>query len=225
MDPRTPNESPARAVVTAYRAGERMPPSRRDAAWERLAAAIAEEEVATPGRGRPRWLAAGAVLLAAAAVVLVVDGLRRSADRQASEAGDHQAVHDAPEVAPEPVRMVRPPAGKAAVVAPPVPVDREPTTREPAQRPTATAPDAALGAELALLRAARAALANGSPEQALRELAEHQRRFPGGLLAQERMVLRVQALCDSGSTGQARAAAREFTQAYPSSPHVASCGE
>lgn len=76
-----------------------------------------------------------------------------------------------------------------------------------------------LDAELSLLRRARAAL-TGSPQQALRLLGEHARRFPTGVLAEERMLLRVQALCAVGRPERARAAAREFARAHPDSPHA-----
>ena len=234
MDPRMHPEQHARAVVTAYREGERMPASARDAAWVRLSAAIEDEaaqEVVVPrGAARSRWLAGGAVLLAAAALVLVIDGLRRSAGRQAEGAGDHQAVHEVPAAASEPVRTVRSPPGEVVVATPPpVVAGPGPVVREPARPGTQPPEDAALGAELVLLREARAALARAAPEEALQRLAEHELRFPGGLLAEERRVLRVQALCESGAAEQARAAARRFTQEHPSSPHAASladsCGE
>jgi len=241
-------EQHARDVVHAYREGERLPPAARDAAWARLTASIDRQGVdevdgvdgvdAVEGvdagvvrRGkRSRWLAVGAVLLAAAAVLLVVDGLRRKAGREAEGVGDHQAVHEVPAPALEPVRTVRPLAIEAPVITqPPVVTSPGPTNREPSRSSPPPAEDAALGAELALLRAARAALAKAAPQEALQRLAEHERRFPGGLLAEERMVLRVQALCESGAVEEARAAARRFTQERPNSPHAGSlaggCGE
>ncbi len=221
MDPRTPPDPHADDVLAAYRTGERLPAKRRDAAWQRLTAAIADEEAASAKTHRGRWLAGGVVLLAAAAVILVVGELRRSAGRQVTGADDQQAAHDLRAAPVEPVRKVRPAEALEHVVVPSQPPAAAPA-RAPEAKPTAT-PDADLGAELALLRAARTALASAAPEQALRELAEHQRRFPGGLLAEERMVLRVQALCESGATEQARAAAQEFSNAHPGSPHVASC--
>ena len=239
MDPRMPPEQHARAVVTAYREGERMPASARDAAWVRLSAAMREDKIGNGevvevvevprGAARSRWLAGGAALLAAAALVLVIDGLRRSAGREAEGAGDHQAVYELPAAAPEPVRTVRSPAGEVLLVMPPPAVAEPGPAREPPRSGTQPPEDATLGAELVLLREARAALARAAPEEALQRLAEHELRFPGGLLAEERRVLRVQALCESGAAEQARAAARRFIQEHPSSPHAASladsCGE
>lgn len=80
-------------------------------------------------------------------------------------------------------------------------------------------PARGLDAELSLLRRARTALAE-SPQQALQLLAEHARRFPAGHLAEERMLLRVQALCAVGEPERARAAARKFARAHPESPHI-----
>ena len=235
MGSRMQPEQHALDVVHAYREGERLPPAARDAAWARLTASIDRQggdEVdgvdgvdggGVRGGKRSRWLAGGAVLLAAAAVLLVVDGLRRSAGREAEGVGDHQAVHEVPAPALEPVRTVRPLAIEAPVITqPPVVSSPGPVHREPPRSSPPPAEDAALGAELALLRAARAALATAAPQEALQRLAEHERRFPGGLLAEERMVLRVQALCESGAVEEARAAARRFTQERPNSPHAAS---
>ncbi len=77
-----------------------------------------------------------------------------------------------------------------------------------------------LEAELALLRAARAALTQGDTATTLRLVADHARRFMAGHLAEERMVLRVQALCERGEREQSREAVRQLLAAYPNSPHA-----
>lgn len=95
---------------------------------------------------------------------------------------------------------------------------------DPAPPPAADSPEqppsAGLDVELSLLRRARAALTAASPGQALELLAEHARRFPSGHLAEERMLLRVQALCAVGEPERARATARAFARAHPGSPHT-----
>jgi hypothetical protein len=52
-----------------------------------------------------------------------------------------------------------------------------------------------LSEEVAILSRAETDLHSGKPEAALRLLNEHERRFGNGLLAEERIAARVQALC------------------------------
>ena len=72
--------------------------------------------------------------------------------------------------------------------------------------------------EYRLLRAARQALAE-FPARALALTEEHARRFPRGMLGQEREAIAVEALFQLGREGQARERARSFFATYPSSPH------
>jgi len=71
--------------------------------------------------------------------------------------------------------------------------------------------------ELRLLRRARAAVAEGDFEGALRPIAEHARRFPDGTLAEEREALRVKSLSTLGQTAEARRAASSFQRRFPNS--------
>jgi len=59
--------------------------------------------------------------------------------------------------------------------------------------------------EVAILSRAETALHNGKPEVALRLLAEHERKFGNGILAEERIAARLQALCALGRTAEAEA--------------------
>ncbi len=72
--------------------------------------------------------------------------------------------------------------------------------------------------EYRLLRAARQALAE-FPARALALTEEHARRFPRGILGQEREAIAIEALVQLGREGPARARARSFFATYPSSPH------
>jgi hypothetical protein len=72
--------------------------------------------------------------------------------------------------------------------------------------------------EVALLQRAQAALGS-SPAQALALADEHQRRFRGGILAQEREVIAINALVRLGRTGEARSRAARFLAGYPRSAH------
>jgi len=122
-----------------------------------------------------------------------------------------------------------PPVARAAPIAPPVarpPEAQEPEPERAPAPPIATAAAAAssaprtLSAETELLLAAQRELSAGQPERALALLAEHDRRHPRGVLAQERAASRVLALCAAGRTAEARAEAEAFVREAPGSPLV-----
>lgn len=239
MDPDR-HELVGRDVLAAYRKIQ-VPPAIRESAWERLQVEIddhqAEPSIAEPRRNKSvGWAVA---LLTAAALVLVIAGLRRMAG-PSGETQDHQSAQDAartsepartsersddepqspspnlpaPELAPQPEPL--PPAERRTR-----PSER-PTTEAPQAAPAAEAPaDSTLQAELSLLRAARAALAKNDAATALRLLGDHASQFPNGLLAEERMVLRAQALCEHGDRTEAREAVQQLLRAYPQSPNAA----
>jgi hypothetical protein len=78
-----------------------------------------------------------------------------------------------------------------------------------------------LADELALLRAAHAALERGDAAAALAFLDQHEERFARGILTQERIATRALALCAAGRTSEARSAARGLLRLAPRSPHLA----
>ncbi len=92
------------------------------------------------------------------------------------------------------------PATAVALVAPPAP---------PAAVPEG--PD-----EVALLREAQD-LIHSSPQGSLARVAEHERRFPNGVLTQEREVIAVEALVRVGHHAAARTRADRFLARYPRS--------
>ncbi len=135
------------------------------------------------------------------------------------------------------LRSEPPPAKPAATapvksaVVPPAPVAPAPESAPPAepevQSPEKRAPVASsrpadsLAEEVAILSRASAELHAGRPAAALLALEEHRRRFPRGVLAQERTSARVQALCALGRTKQAQAELTQLARSSPNSPHVA----
>jgi type IV secretory pathway VirB10-like protein len=72
--------------------------------------------------------------------------------------------------------------------------------------------------EGALLHRAHAVIAT-DPRQALALTVEHSRRFPNGMLAQEREVIAIEALARLGRAGDARARAAAFFATYPGSAY------
>lgn len=117
-------------------------------------------------------------------------------------------------------------ASDPAPVAPPV---SEPAKEEAVIESKAVAPRAAvavsrpdhLAEEVAILSRAGADLHAGRAAAALKALDEHQRKFPGGALTQERSAARVQALCALGRMKEAEAELRRLAKVSPRSPHEA----
>lgn len=82
--------------------------------------------------------------------------------------------------------------------------------------------------ELALLDAARSALASSETTRALRLLDQHAEQFSRGHLAPEADALRIDALVQRGSTDRAKRLARNFLQRHPSHPlaaHIAAVAQ
>jgi hypothetical protein len=118
--------------------------------------------------------------------------------------------------APSPVVVAPPPALEPAVEPPPAPVV---PNDAPAKRHQEAERTAALSAESSLLTEARARLRAGDVAGAADTLARAQRRFPRGVLSQEREVLSIEILNARGNAAAARSRALAFVQAHPSSPH------
>lgn len=93
-----------------------------------------------------------------------------------------------------------------------------PSARPSAPQPTSSA-DVSPEAEVRLLERAQDAL-RANPAQALSLADEHARRFPRGMLAQEREVIAVEALAKLGRTDEARARAARFKARFPGSSHT-----
>ncbi|HEY1532783.1 MAG TPA: tetratricopeptide repeat protein [Polyangiaceae bacterium] len=78
-----------------------------------------------------------------------------------------------------------------------------------------------LSAESALLTQARAQLRNGDVNAAQQVLSTLHKKFPKGMLRQEREVLAIEVLAARGNQNAARQRAKAFIAAYPESPHSA----
>lgn len=77
--------------------------------------------------------------------------------------------------------------------------------------------EGALTVETRLVSDARTAARAGDSSRALALLEQHARRFPGGVLAEERDAERAVLLCTSGRTGEGRTRAARFFRDYPKS--------
>jgi hypothetical protein len=74
--------------------------------------------------------------------------------------------------------------------------------------------------EVRLLSRAEQQINDGLATDALKTLGEHERRFPTGALAEERMAARVQAMCALGRTAEAQSDLTMLTRAYPQSSYL-----
>lgn len=83
---------------------------------------------------------------------------------------------------------------------------------------TSTPTSLSLSQETRLVRDANSATRAGDPARALALLDEHARRFPRGVLVEERDAERVLATCAAGRRDEARALASRFLRTYPGSP-------
>ncbi len=77
--------------------------------------------------------------------------------------------------------------------------------------------EGSLTVETRLVREARAARREGATSRALSLIAEHARRFPHGVLAEERDAERALTLCQAGKGGEAHKLADAFITTYPRS--------
>ncbi|HMA91716.1 MAG TPA: hypothetical protein VKP30_03475, partial [Polyangiaceae bacterium] len=78
--------------------------------------------------------------------------------------------------------------------------------------------------EATLLDAARAKLRT-DPKRAVELTREHARRFPNGVLVQEREVIAIEALRRLGQDDAAKKRGEDFNQQYPDSAHQSKIGQ
>jgi len=68
-----------------------------------------------------------------------------------------------------------------------------------------------------LLSRGQEALQDGETRRALKLFERHRRRFPNGVMAEERELKRIETLCALGRVDAARSAAQAFSRRFPSS--------
>jgi len=95
---------------------------------------------------------------------------------------------------------------------------RGPSQDVPGESAPAAPAVGALRDETSLIDGARAALAAGSPAEALALLDRYRARHPRGMLLPEALAMRIEAIDRSGDHARARALARSFIAEHPQSP-------
>lgn len=105
----------------------------------------------------------------------------------------------------------------------PAPVNRQAVLGKAPQansaEPSARAGAKSIGLEIAKLDGVRSALRANAPAEALRLLEDYGHEHPGGVLAQEAVLLRIEALAASGNIAAARSVAERFLRDNPKTPH------
>lgn len=144
----------------------------------------------------------------------------------AAQDGAVEEPKTAPVAAPAPDRSERPespppavpePASKATPIVPssPEPEAAAPTSAKKVEKPGAKAGGPS---EAELLERARRLLGS-NPSAALDLAQQHRARFRGGVLAQEREVIAIEALRKLGRQAEADARAEAFERSFPNSAH------
>ena len=226
------DESPDRAaLIRAGRAAFRPDPSDRERVLQSLTGALGAgalvdgarhaklaKSVAPASSAVPAWVLGGLGALAiGGAVVVAAHPVGEDAVAGCGLRRPLAALGRADALVPHPAPGERRRSScRTAARGRPVRAHRKPVARSSA---ASTLPDS-LPEEVRVLSRAEQQLNSGHADEALRTLAEHERRFPSGALAEERMAARVQALCALGRLAAARAELARFAQAYPRSPHL-----
>lgn len=130
--------------------------------------------------------------------------------------------------APSAPPSVAEPVASLARPAPVAPVADEPLTSQesapkaaqipPSARGSHSTPAGELAAQIALVDAARHALASGSPQRALSIAREYQAQYPRGTFRPEVAAVKIEALMKLGRTSEARALAERFVVSYGAGP-------
>lgn len=209
----------------------------------------AQEDARRPTGSRlsPRVLVVGAVAIAAMLVAAFrLAGMTASPEGSAVPSAPPQAAYEADRrdqagvLRPRSQAPAESTGAQAAALGPDsaepkgakrrtVTPSREPATEERREvrapphdvaSPQESATTSALRAEMELLRRARDALEADRPREALEVLEQHVRAYPEGQMVEDRMALRIRALCAVGKGPQARGEAQVFLRRHPRSPHA-----
>jgi hypothetical protein len=213
---------PGRELLELGRSALDPSPAKRAELRARIEAAVAAGAGAPAPRGWGAGYLLGGVAIAGLAGALVWYAASELSSERASEPVAparpvlDTSAPDAPSSRLDPPAVTDPPRAPS----PPPPSELAPSApreRAPRAPHAGGAPTDSLAAELAIVTAARRALAQGDGQQASAALARHAREFPEGALTEERKALEVLALCATGQQSRAIAAARAFVARYPRS--------
>jgi hypothetical protein len=237
-------EPHAMALLGAHRDEEDIPSDVKARLWQRLDAAPATAAAHIPARRRRAvWI--GLALAAGVALLIIAPRLADQTNQRDDSSAAYQGSRLPPVGEAKQSAVVRDDAdggepaevedsgaatataadevGEADDAGETPDADHGAVKKRPGSKPHSTKAPApenlgdSLAEETALLGQAQAALSGGKPKQALVPLREHKRKFPSGMLAEERRALMVVALCDSGELSRGRKQAKRFLSQHPGS--------
>jgi hypothetical protein len=193
--------SKAAALVRAGRDAMRPSPADRERISEALRARLGDAvlPVEPAASVSVTWHAGWGKLLAVASAVGI-------AGAAAFFALEKPAGGPPPELPPLPASASAAPIAKLA-------------RPEPGVVPVRRAQDH-LAEEVAILSRATSELHAGRAASALKAISDHQRKFPNGLLSEERRAARAQALCALGRRGEAEVELGRLVKNSPQSPNT-----
>lgn len=223
----------ARALIRAGRTAFRPQPSDRERVLQSLTQALGESASvgaahrtqlpasSVVGQSAVRsWVLGGLGALAVSAGVVVATHPWTTATTASSQASTPMA---SPIPASEPAFS----AGIPSLNAEDLPLEGLPRSQRPGPQPSVARPPLSARAvpadslpeEVSLLSKAEQQLNAGRADEALRTLGEHERHFPSGALAAERLAVRVQSLCALGRVGEAKTELAKLGRTYPGFAH------
>lgn len=230
----------ARAMIDVFRQAGAAPSPARDRVWDRL-------EHSTVAAAAPRGRAAKTVAVLAVVAGLAWLAWPRPQPRAQIAWSDDDAGVGAAASGTVRERVPTPgpgPTTTPSADAEPAPVAVPETEREPAPAPppasaddtarpgaadpsprndarqelAPVSPEARGPSELELVARAKKALARGDAGAALSATAEHERRFPSGMLLEERALLEIEARCSLGERERVDRLRDRFLAAHADSP-------
>jgi hypothetical protein len=217
------------ALTQALRAARAQlgTPEHMRALREKLALRLAAPQAGAAAGSKVATLGGAKVWLVLAAAVAALVGLQQrfsaAPERPVATVQPRAAiaVSEAPVTPAPPAAATHSPSDTevAPVVLPSAPMQRSRRAHDDRVRTssaTASRAEVDTDAEVALISSAQQALER-DPHRALAALNEHARRFEHGVLAEEREVLRFDALVALGRLDEARMRARAFVSSFPKS--------
>jgi hypothetical protein len=208
----------AQALVEAGRGAQRPSDADRQRVLEALRARIAQGAALPPAAPTPNPATSGVSWQVISGIVVGAALLGAIAFQFRASEGD-QPTPPAPVAPPLVSAMVSAgPIATASEAPPPAAIPTPPAPAAEARAPLARSASSGLAEEVALLSRAETELHANRFGSALRLLNEYERKFPRGVMVQEDVAAKVQALCGLGRIAQAKV---ELTRLSASSPHAA----
>jgi hypothetical protein len=205
----------ARALIERSQAALRAKPGDR----ERIEAALRTQLgtaalPATESVARISNLARWKVVSGAAIGAVMLGGAAFWAVGSGGSVPQPRAAESPRSAAPSPATPSTPTPVDSPAIAAPSPAKSVAAPKGEVSRVRAPAQDE-LAREVALLARATQELRAGDAEKALRTLETHRRKYPNGLLEQERRSARAQALCTLGRVAEGRAEQQQLEERSP----------